>query len=138
NKSGRGNLVAKVDSWPACHEFEPVPLKTRNAGRAMHEKSIYSQTFSRCCGVEVRRGGASSAARGLLATYLATLNHGQGMKMTSELAPPFPSCHTNSRLSTDLTCTAPYTVGLWWYGARTHDMPAMTRHLAHWATAAPL
>ncbi|GFW25395.1 hypothetical protein TNCV_3721231 [Trichonephila clavipes] len=44
----RGSLVVKVtDSRPACHEFDPVPVK--------------SQTSSRCCGVVVRRGGASSA-----------------------------------------------------------------------------
>ncbi|GFX41836.1 hypothetical protein TNCV_389491 [Trichonephila clavipes] len=27
--------------------------------------------------------------------------------------------------------------GLWWYWARTRDMPAMIRYLDHWATAAP-
>ncbi|GFX39132.1 hypothetical protein TNCV_359461 [Trichonephila clavipes] len=29
-----------------------------------------------------------------------------------------------------------YTVGLQWYWARTHDMPATIRYLDHWATAA--
>ncbi|GFV15567.1 hypothetical protein TNCV_4835931 [Trichonephila clavipes] len=28
----------------------------------------------------------------------------------------------------------PYTAGLLWYRARTHDMPAMIRYLDHWAT----
>ncbi|GFT79899.1 hypothetical protein TNCV_4598131 [Trichonephila clavipes] len=28
----------------------------------------------------------------------------------------------------------PYTAGLSWYWARTHDMPAMIRYIDHWAT----
>ncbi|GFV84613.1 hypothetical protein TNCV_2482271 [Trichonephila clavipes] len=41
NKNGRGNLVGKVmNSWPACHEFEPSTAEDPQCREAMHEKSI--------------------------------------------------------------------------------------------------
>ncbi|GFX31914.1 hypothetical protein TNCV_3408291 [Trichonephila clavipes] len=48
------------------------------------------------------------ATRGLLATYLAILNHGQVTMTTPELAPPSPNFHFTStgefEPSIDLTC----------------------------------
>ncbi|GFV56074.1 uncharacterized protein TNCV_2266601 [Trichonephila clavipes] len=41
--SGRGSLVVKVmDSWPACHEFEPSATKDPPCREAMHVKSVGS------------------------------------------------------------------------------------------------
>ncbi|GFW91514.1 hypothetical protein TNCV_3376771 [Trichonephila clavipes] len=50
-----------------------------------------------------------SATRGLLATDLVILNHGQVTRTTPELASPSPNYHTNGtfELSKDLTCIAP-------------------------------
>ncbi|GFU15035.1 hypothetical protein TNCV_3702221 [Trichonephila clavipes] len=55
-----------TNQWPGlvsrrcCMSSSPVLQKTRNVGEAMHEKPIDAQTFSCWCGVEVRKGGASS------------------------------------------------------------------------------
>ncbi|GFX83791.1 uncharacterized protein TNCV_350551 [Trichonephila clavipes] len=51
----------------------------------MHAKS--AETPSQRCGVVVRRGGASSATRGLLVTDHVILNHGQVTWTSPELAP---------------------------------------------------
>ncbi|GFT34011.1 hypothetical protein TNCV_4384631 [Trichonephila clavipes] len=57
NTIGRGSQVVKVaDSWPACHEFEPEPLKTRRIVELMRVKSVGAQTSSRWCGAKVWRG----------------------------------------------------------------------------------
>ncbi|GFV99357.1 hypothetical protein TNCV_1513291 [Trichonephila clavipes] len=58
---GRSSRVVKVSDrgWP-CHEFEPVPLKTRRVGQRCTLNLSRVQTSSRWCGVVVRRGGASS------------------------------------------------------------------------------
>ncbi|GFX69581.1 hypothetical protein TNCV_1769501 [Trichonephila clavipes] len=80
------------------------------------------------------------AARGLLATDLVILNLGQVTRMTPELESPSPNYHQRENVSAldRFNVHRPYTAGIWWYWARTHDMPAMIRYLDHWATAAPL
>ncbi|GFW31020.1 hypothetical protein TNCV_4522891 [Trichonephila clavipes] len=80
--------------------------------------------------------------RGLLATHLVILSHGQVTRPTPELALPSPNYHTTptgERLSSRQIYRAslPYTAGLECYWARTHDMPTTIRYLDHWATAAP-
>ncbi|GFW00379.1 transposable element Tcb1 transposase [Trichonephila clavipes] len=66
----------------------PVPLKTRRVGQRCTLNLSRAETSSRWYGVVVRRGGASSATRGLLATDHVILNHGQVTWTTPELAPP--------------------------------------------------
>ncbi|GFY03400.1 hypothetical protein TNCV_1173581 [Trichonephila clavipes] len=42
-ESCRGSLVVKVtDSWPACHEFEPITTADPPCRGAMHIKSVES------------------------------------------------------------------------------------------------
>ncbi|GFT59038.1 hypothetical protein TNCV_186311 [Trichonephila clavipes] len=48
-----------MDSWPACHEFEPCTAEDSPCRRAMHIKSVEAQTFSRWCD-NSEKGGASS------------------------------------------------------------------------------
>ncbi|GFX50947.1 hypothetical protein TNCV_2732981 [Trichonephila clavipes] len=56
-----GSLGAIVpNTWPACHEFESVPLKVRRVEGLKRVKSVGAQTSSHWCGVEVSRGGVSS------------------------------------------------------------------------------
>ncbi|GFU71989.1 hypothetical protein TNCV_2999721 [Trichonephila clavipes] len=67
-----------------------------------------------------------SATRGLLATDHVILNHGQVTWTTPELEPPSPNYHTTptgGRFSSRQIerASLPYTVGLWWYWARTRD-----------------
>ncbi|GFW72497.1 hypothetical protein TNCV_3797251 [Trichonephila clavipes] len=53
----RDSLGVKVmDSWPACHEFEPSTTEDSPCGGVMDIKSE-SQMSSRWCRVEVRRRG---------------------------------------------------------------------------------
>ncbi|GFW21491.1 uncharacterized protein TNCV_1533141 [Trichonephila clavipes] len=47
-----------MDSWPACHEFELVPLKISRAEGPKNVKYVEAQASSHWCGVEVKRGGA--------------------------------------------------------------------------------
>ncbi|GFX04488.1 uncharacterized protein TNCV_900181 [Trichonephila clavipes] len=47
-------------SWQVCHEFEPVPLKTRRVGQPCTLNLSRAETSSHWCGVVVRRGGGSS------------------------------------------------------------------------------
>ncbi|GFX46622.1 hypothetical protein TNCV_4550611 [Trichonephila clavipes] len=70
------------------------------------------------------------ATRGLLMTDLVILNHGQMTGTTPELAPLSPTGGHLSSLQIS-RASLPYTAGLWWYWARTHDMPAMIRYLDH-------
>ncbi|GFW64622.1 hypothetical protein TNCV_700281 [Trichonephila clavipes] len=53
-------MVKGMDSWPACHEFEPstIPLETRLVGKTCALNLSRAQTSSRCFGVVVRRGGS--------------------------------------------------------------------------------
>ncbi|GFX40361.1 hypothetical protein TNCV_4319941 [Trichonephila clavipes] len=46
-----------MDSWRACHAFEPSTAEDPQFRGVMHEQSIDTQTSSRWCGMEVRRGG---------------------------------------------------------------------------------
>ncbi|GFY00373.1 hypothetical protein TNCV_1664121 [Trichonephila clavipes] len=70
------------------------------------------------------------ATCGLLATDHAILNQSQ-VTWTTPLQTTTPTGERfSSRQIAALDC------GLWWYWARTHDMPAMIRYLDHWATAA--
>ncbi|GFU76973.1 hypothetical protein TNCV_4521291 [Trichonephila clavipes] len=71
------------------------------------------------------------AIRGLLATDLIILIHGQVTRTTHELAPASPNLHTPStggRLSSRqiLRASLPCMVGIQLYWARTHDTPAMS------------
>ncbi|GFU31871.1 hypothetical protein TNCV_1111311 [Trichonephila clavipes] len=60
---GHSSLVFKVmDPQSSCRKFESSTAKSppsRGRGQ-MHFKDIEDQTSSRWCGVEVRRGSASS------------------------------------------------------------------------------
>ncbi|GFV47443.1 uncharacterized protein TNCV_4830991 [Trichonephila clavipes] len=62
-----GNVVGAVAEWygyrtVAClvTSSSPVPLKTRRVGQRCTLNLSRAETSSRWCGVEVRRGGASS------------------------------------------------------------------------------
>ncbi|GFX64286.1 hypothetical protein TNCV_1500101 [Trichonephila clavipes] len=60
-ESSRGSLLVKVtDSWPACHEFELVPLKTLRLGERFTLNLSRAQTSSRWCGGEISKGGGGS------------------------------------------------------------------------------
>ncbi|GFY22051.1 hypothetical protein TNCV_3296951 [Trichonephila clavipes] len=49
-----------MDSWLACHEFEPSTTEDPPCKGAMYVKSaMSSQTSCRCCGVVVKRGDSS-------------------------------------------------------------------------------
>ncbi|GFX38024.1 uncharacterized protein TNCV_3836231 [Trichonephila clavipes] len=68
-----GYCVAAVAEWyryriVACHvtSSSPVPLKTRHVGQRCTLNLSRAETFSRWCGVVVRRGGASSDSRNSL------------------------------------------------------------------------
>ncbi|GFW31665.1 hypothetical protein TNCV_4683381 [Trichonephila clavipes] len=70
--------------------------------------------------------GAShcSATRGLLVTDLVILNHGQVTRRTHEEAPPLLTpTPTGGRLSSRQieSASLPFTMGLLWFWARTHD-----------------
>ncbi|GFU97848.1 hypothetical protein TNCV_4494421 [Trichonephila clavipes] len=65
------SLVVKVsDLWLVCHEFEPSTKEDPPFTGAMPVKSVEAQTSSRCCGVVVRREGASSGV------VVRSLGHG--------------------------------------------------------------
>ncbi|GFU84761.1 hypothetical protein TNCV_2127021 [Trichonephila clavipes] len=81
-----------------------------------------------------------SAARGILVMNLVILYQGQVMRMTPELAPlsfqyhitPMGECLSSRHFWRALL---PYTAGLQWYWAPTHDTPATIRYPDHLATA---
>ncbi|GFT90501.1 hypothetical protein TNCV_4491891 [Trichonephila clavipes] len=59
-RDGRGILLVKVtDSWPACPEFEPCTTEDLPCIGYRCTLNVEAQTFSRWCGVEVRRGRCS-------------------------------------------------------------------------------
>ncbi|GFU87903.1 hypothetical protein TNCV_964591 [Trichonephila clavipes] len=58
---GCGSPVAKVlDNGRHVTSSSPVPLTTRPVGERCMLKLSRAQTSSRCCGMVVRRGDASS------------------------------------------------------------------------------
>ncbi|GFX76924.1 uncharacterized protein TNCV_2257871 [Trichonephila clavipes] len=58
---GCGSPVVKVpDHGRHVMSSSPVPLKTRRVGQRCTLNPPRAQTFTRWCGVVVRRGGASS------------------------------------------------------------------------------
>ncbi|GFY08676.1 uncharacterized protein TNCV_811091 [Trichonephila clavipes] len=61
NQEGCGSPVVKVsDHGRHVMSLSPVPLKTRRVGERCTLNLSKAQTFSRWCGVVVRRGDACS------------------------------------------------------------------------------
>ncbi|GFW51751.1 hypothetical protein TNCV_1186831 [Trichonephila clavipes] len=58
---GHSSLVVKVmESWPACHEFEPSTTEVPSCRGAMHAKSVESSNVLPLVWCGFRRGGSSS------------------------------------------------------------------------------